>query len=141
MYVPQFSKLDTSDAKKILKVIKETKRKLNKLKNKMENPCYDKQEIISPSDLTIYKCEREFLDMAITKYICLTGDYKYTKEEEKAIEFENSLKNLVKVTHQVSSFFNCCIEPIEIDITKLDIEDKNYFITINNCIINRGFCK
>ncbi len=104
MYCPDFAKLNTTNKNDILKVIRGTKRKLAMLKNKMEHPNYKNDK--KPSELTIYKCERDFLDLAICRYIALGGKYEDSEADKKDKLFNDSLKNVKEIEFRAwSSFF------------------------------------
>ena len=122
MYASQFGKLETKNSNEILKIIKSTKSKMGKLKRIMENPSYKPTKC--PTELTMYKCEREFLDSAICKYILLTGEYNYSNIEKKDVCFNQKLDNLVKITFN----FNEWISPLgytnTIRLSKLGEKDK-----------------
>ena len=75
MYIPPFEKLEAANKEELLKIIKSIKIKMRRLKVKMEHPDYRyRTNIKCPTDLLIYKCDRNFLDRAIFKYIEIGGD-------------------------------------------------------------------
>lgn len=80
MYNVNFEKLETLNKDELLKLIRKTKRKITFLKRKMENPNYCQKLITCPTDLTIYKCERDFLEMVIARYLLLGGKLKNSKQ-------------------------------------------------------------
>lgn len=107
MYVPAFSKLETNDKEELLKVIRSTKQRMGWLRKKMEHPNYNNiEKIVSPSDLVIYKCERDFLYQAISKYISLGGEYQESKKSLRDSAFNDKLKDIVKITFYNGGFFS-----------------------------------
>ena len=107
MYVPAFSKLETNDKEELLKVIRSTKQKMGWLRKKMEHPNYNNiEKIVSPSDLVVYKCERDFLYQAIAKYISLGGEYQESKKSLRDSAFNDKLEDIVKITFYNGGFFS-----------------------------------
>ena len=104
MYAPPFGRLKTKDKSELLKVIRSTKIKMGKLRRKMESPAYKEEVIVCPSNSTIYKCDREFLEMAIMEYTLLGGDYKESKKEVADRLFNERLKDVVKITFRKGGF-------------------------------------
>ena len=139
MYRPPFEKLEGTDLKELLKIIKQTKTKMHRLQRKMENPNYKYCEKCCPRDLTIYKCDRYFLDMAIVRYIFLGGKYEYTSKELKDIEFNDKLDDIIKITFMERSFFEVG-DKIEIELFGEEVKYKGYgdervFIRDKNSLI------
>lgn len=96
MYKPPFEDLDKSK-EELLKLINGTKNRMGRLRNVMEHPDYKYRAKKSPSDLVVYKCDRDFLNMAIIKYISKGGEYKYSKAELKDTNFNDNLENIKKI--------------------------------------------
>ena len=96
MYRPLFENLETKNKEELLKLINEIKAKLTQLRNVMEHPNYKCTKC--PSELTMYKCERDFLNMAINRYFALGGEYKYDDKELSDIEFNDKLEEIVKIS-------------------------------------------
>jgi len=96
MYKPPFEDLDKSK-EELLKLINGTKNRMGRLRNAMEHPDYKYRAKKSPSDLVVYKCDRDFLNMSIIKYISKGGEYKYSKAELKDTNFNDNLENIKKI--------------------------------------------
>lgn len=117
MYTPPFEKLEEASKEELLKIIRATKIKMGRLRKKMEHPYYKYGEKkVCPSDLVIYKCDREFLNMAILQYISLGGEYKWSKTEIKDTEFDDNLENINKIIFYKGSCFSVP-KLIEIDLS------------------------
>jgi len=98
MYMPPFEKLEKAGKEELLKIIRGTKSKMTRLRNVMEHPDYkNRTEWVDPSDDVIYKCDREFLNLAIIKYLSLGGEYSYSKSELNDTEFNDNLENISKI--------------------------------------------
>lgn len=107
MYVPAFEKLKTENKEELLKIIKATRIKMGRLKAKMEHPDYKyRKEKVCPSDLVIYKCDRDFLNMAIVQYLILGGEYKDSKQSLRDSAFNDKLEDIVKITFYNGGFFS-----------------------------------
>ena len=98
MYIPPFEKLEKADKDGAMALINRTRCVLAKLRNRLEHPYYRCSEIVCPSELTVYQCERDFLDMAIERFISLGGEYQPTKLERACKEFDEKLDKISKVT-------------------------------------------
>lgn len=96
MYRPPFKKLETQNKEELLNIIKEIKLRLTELRDIMEHPNYKCTKC--PSELTMYKCDRDFLNMAITRYLALGGEYKYDDKELANIEFNEKVEQINKIT-------------------------------------------
>ena len=107
MYMPAFEKLKTENKEELLKLIKATRIKMGRLKAKMEHPDYkNKKEKVCPSDLVIYKCDRDFLNSAILQYLILGGEYLETKLSLRDSAFNDKLKDIEKITFYSGGFFS-----------------------------------
>ena len=128
MYMPPFEKLQNASLEDLLKIIHSTKIKMGRLRKKMEHPDYRyKTEIVSPSDDVIYKCDRDFLNMAIIKYINLGGDYKWSHAEKKETEFNDNLENIKKIIFYNGTCFSIPKRTIiEINGEELKVESGDY---------------
>lgn len=96
MYRLPFENLEKADKEEVLTIIQETKNRLTELRDIMEHPDYKCTKC--PSELTMYKCERDFLNMAINRYFALGGEYKYDDKELSDIEFNDKLEEIVKIS-------------------------------------------
>ena len=106
MYMPPFEKLDMENKDDLLKEISVTKRKMARLKREMEHPFYKDKEKKCPTDLTIFKCDRDFLERLILRYISMGGDYKQGALEKRDCEFNKKISQITKVTLNRADFFH-----------------------------------
>ena len=105
MHMPPFEELDKGK-EDLLKTIRSTKNRMGHLRNIMEHPDYKyRTNKKCPSDLVIYKCDRDFLDRVIIKYLEKGGEYKYSKLELKDIDFNDNLEKISKIIFTNSGFF------------------------------------
>ena len=123
MYIPPFEKLQTKNKDDILKEINSTKRRMACLKIKMEHPFYKEQERFCPSDLTIFKCDRDYLNRAILEYISLGGEYKQGALEKRDSEFNEKINKITKITLTKGGFFS----PREKIVVDLSCDKPRYF--------------
>ena len=123
MYMPPFEKLETHNKEEVLKTINSTKRKMIMLKRKMEHPFYKEQERFCPSDLTIYKCDRGFLERAIMHYISLGGAYKESLSETRDRLFNEKLSQIKKITLVSGGYFS----PRKKVVVDLSCDKPRYF--------------
>ncbi len=99
MYVDPICVMEIKTKEQALKIIRGVKQTRGRLRNKMEHPDYPFGErIICPSDLTVYRCKRDFLERLILRYIELGGEYKKSKSEIKDEDFNDSIKDIKKIT-------------------------------------------
>lgn len=106
MYIPPFEKLEAANKEELLKIIKSIKIKMRRLKVKMEHPDYRyRTNIKCSTDLLIYKRDRNFLDRAISKYIEIGGDYKFSKSELSDICFNEKVGEISKIIFTNGGFF------------------------------------
>jgi len=106
MYMPPFEEVKKANEDELLKIIRGTKKKMGRLRNIMEHPDYKyRTDKKCPSDLVIYKCDRDFLNMAIIRYISLGGDYKYGQTELNDTKFNDKLEEISKITFINGGFF------------------------------------
>lgn len=93
MYMPPFERLQNASKEDLLKIIHSTKIKMGRLRKKMEHPDYNNIDVIvTPSDLVVYKCERDYLNLAIAKYISLGGEYKESSNSIRDTKFNDRLR-------------------------------------------------
>ena len=128
MYMPPFEKLQTNNKEELLKTIRSTKQKMGRLRKKMEHPNYRDLIKKGPSDLTIYKCDRDFLKMAINKYVCLGGEYKEFKKDLKDLTFNERLNSLKRITFCYGDFISNNDKTI-IDLSGEEIRVELYFLS------------
>ena len=107
MYMPPFERLQNASKEDLLKIIHSTKIKMGRLRKKMEHPDYKyRKEKVCPSDLVIYKCDRDFLNMAIVQYLILGGEYQESKKSLRDSAFNDRLEDIVKITFYNGGFFS-----------------------------------
>ena len=115
--MPAFEKLETGNKEELLKVIRSTKQKMGWLRNKMEHPDYRfRTEKRCPSELVAYKCERDYLNLAIAKYISLGGEYVEPAISLKDTRFNNRLEDISKITLIKSAFAVSSVKTV-VDLT------------------------
>lgn len=96
MYRPSFEKIEKASKEGLLNIIEETKNKMTELRDIMEHPKYKCKKC--PSELTVYKCDRDILNMAIIRYISLGGEYVYDKQELADTDFNDKLEDIVNIS-------------------------------------------
>ncbi|MBO7187253.1 MAG: hypothetical protein J6V68_02515 [Clostridia bacterium] len=114
MYILDYSLLETTDKVRLLKIIKRTEKKIQRLKREMEHPNYKKTTC--PTELTMLSCERDFLNMARLRYSLLFNDYKEGRLELSDINFfekSSKIKN-IKLTY---GGVNRTSDTIEVDLS------------------------
>lgn len=105
--MPPFEKLKSASKDELLKLIGATKIKMGRLRTKMEHPNYRFREvIIDPDDIVVYKCDRDFLNMAIAQYLILGGEYQESKKSLRDSAFNDRLEDIVKITFYNGGFFS-----------------------------------
>lgn len=98
--------LKGKDEKQLLTAIRGLKKEIGHLKNVMEHPDYKNGLLMEPSEDVRISCNREYLFRAIQAYEELGGTYLPSRAEQKAIEFQNSLDYISKVTFEIGGFFD-----------------------------------
>jgi hypothetical protein len=66
----------------------------------------NRKEKVCPSDLVIYKCDRNFLNSAILQYLILGGESLETKLSLRDSAFNDRLEDIVKITFYNGGFFS-----------------------------------
>jgi len=113
MYMPPYQELENASEEELLKIIRGTKSRMGRLRKKMEHPYYKENvEQRCPSDLVIYKCDRDFLNMAIIKYIAKGGDYKYSLKDLEDTSFNDNLENIKKIIFYNGTCFSIPIKTV-----------------------------
>ena len=97
--------LKGKNEKQILSVIRGLKKHIWHLKNVMENPNYDTDPIIHPSEDVQISCNRLYLQRAIKALGDMGCPYKYSKTEMKSIELQNNLEYISKITFEIGGYF------------------------------------
>ena len=91
--------LEKYSKEQLLTYIRGAKRKMGILRKKMEHPCYPFiREERNPSDYALYESERDFLQMAIKRYVELGGEYIKNNKETKDEKFNLELEDIIKIT-------------------------------------------
>ena len=116
MYRPTFDELETASKDDLLKIIKATKQKMGRLRKVMEHPDYKNKKKVCPSDLVIYKCDRDFLKDAILRYVSLGGKYELSGTEISDLNFNNKINAITKITLKKGSFLDFYCQT-EVDLT------------------------
>ena len=98
--------LKGKDEKQLLTAIRGLKKEIGHLKNVMEHPDYKNGLLMEPSEDVRISCNREYLFRAIQAYEELGGTYLPSRAEQKAIEFQNNLDYISKVTFEIGGFFD-----------------------------------
>lgn len=88
--------------KEIRKVIRGLKREIARLKRALEHP--DKEYCIDPSEDVQLWCNREYLEEAKKALAEAGGEYKPTKAELKAQEFDENIPYIEKVEFCIGGF-------------------------------------
>ncbi len=92
-------------AEQIMSAIRGLKQEIGHLKNVMEHPDYGSTAIICPSESTRLWCTREYLERAKVAYADAGGQYKPSKAEIKASEFESNISAISKIIFTIGGYF------------------------------------
>ena len=117
MYNPPFNEIENASKEELLKIIRKTKVNMSRLINKMEHPNYASKPQKCPSDLTVYKCDKYFLEKAIIHYIAEGGNYKRSKKELNDIKFNEKLSKITKITFLEGEFLGVYNKTV-VDLTE-----------------------
>lgn len=133
-YYEEYLKGKTKE--QILSAIRGLKREIGRLKNTLENESLREQQIATPSAETRIQCTREYLQRAKLAYSEAGGQYKLSKSEETAAEFEANLNAISKITLDIGGYFGGYCTYIvemtdELSAHKILWEDKEAFDLIN----------
>lgn len=97
--------LKGKDEKHLRSAIRGLKNEMGHLKNVMENPNYEEQDTIHPSEDVRISCIREYIARAIQAVEEMGAEYQLSKAELKAINFQNNLEHISKITFEIGCFF------------------------------------
>ncbi len=97
--------LKGKNAEQIMSAIRGLKQEIGHLKNVMEHPDYGSTAIICPSESTRLWCTREYLERAKVAYAGAGGQYKPSKAEIKASEFESNIPAICKIIFSIGGYF------------------------------------
>lgn len=89
-----------------MSAIRGLKKEIGHLKNVMEPPEYKSGVLMEPSEDVRISCNREYLSRAIQAYEALGGTYIPSKVEKIAMEFQDNLGFLSKVTFEIGGCFD-----------------------------------
>lgn len=90
---------------KTMSAIRGLKKEIGRLKNILENDSLEESQILEPSAETRIQCTREYLQRAIIAYSEAGGQYKLSKAEKVASDFEANLNAVSKITLDIGGFF------------------------------------
>lgn len=133
-YYEEYLKGKTKE--QILSTILGLKQELGRLKNTLENESLREVHIVEPSVETRIQCTREYLQRARLAYFEAGGQYKLSKSEETAADFEANLYAINKITLDIGGYFGgYCKYIIEmmdgLNAYKMLWKDKEPFDLIN----------
>lgn len=103
-YYEEFLKGKTKE--EIMTAIRELKEQMVDLKNIMENPEYDFEYDVSPSEETRLSCKRLYLERAKEAYEEAGGSYILSEAEKRATDFETNIDFISKITFKIGGYFN-----------------------------------
>ena len=89
--------------KEIRTAIRSLKNNIGRLKNTMEQ--WEYQSIICPSEDVQLKCNRLYLEEAKKALAEVGGEYKPSKAELKAQEFDDNILNIAKIEFSIGVYF------------------------------------
>lgn len=98
--------LKGKDKKQILSAIRGLKNEIGHLKNVMEHPDYGKTAIMHPSESVQISCIREYLERAKLALAEIGCSYTPSQAELKAIDFQENIENISKITFEIGGFFD-----------------------------------
>lgn len=104
--------------------IRSLKWQIGNLKNQLEGPDSDERVSEAPSEKTRISCLRAYLDRAKLVYAQLGGEYKESKAELAAQEFERRIPEISEATLIIGGFFSST-EVIEATVGKRKVTIKN----------------
>lgn len=105
-----YEELKTKSNEEVLKEIKRFKRQISQLKKELELPLSDDYIFIRPSPDTQIWCIRQYINES-KKLLHERGiECTPSKAEQRALEFDNKLSELVEISVVREGFFNGCHE-------------------------------
>ena len=117
-------KLKGKTKEQVFSQIRSLKWQIGNLKNRLEGPDSDECVSEGPSEKTQISCLRAYLDRAKLVYAQLGGEYKASKAELAALEFERRIPEISEVTLIIGGFFSAT-EVIEVTVGKRGVTIKN----------------
>lgn len=119
--------LKDKSEKEILSAIRGLKNEMGHLKNVMEDPDY--QSMMCPSELTKFKCTRAYFERAKQALSDVGGEYKLSKPEISAQEFQENLDSVTKIVLEIGGFFqDNTIYKAEINEDVVNISKESLFM-------------
>ena len=99
-----YDEVKDKSAEEIKTEIRRLKRSITKLKDEIENPGSE-PDMVCPSRETVIYWSREYLEMAKKALADAGGEYRETKEEERARAFLERLPQLRQLELEIGGFF------------------------------------
>ena len=99
-----YDEIKDKSAEEIKTEIRRLKRSITKLKDEIENPGSE-PDMVCPSRKTVIYWSREYLEMAKKALADAGGEYKETKEENRARAFLERLPSLRRMELEIGGFF------------------------------------
>ena len=99
-----YDEIKDKSAEEIKTEIRRLKRSITKHKDEIENPASE-PDMVCPSRETVIYWSREYLEMAKKALADAGGEYKETKEEERARAFLERLPQLKRLELEIGGFF------------------------------------
>ena len=99
-----YDEIKDKSVEEIKTEIRRLKRSITKLKTEIENPSSEPDRVCPSRDTVIY-WSREYLEMAKKALADAGGEYKETKEEERARAFLERLPQLKRLEFEIGGFF------------------------------------
>lgn len=97
--------LKGKSAEQIMSAIRGLKQEIGHLKNTMEHPEYGSGFMIEPSESTQLWCTRLYLERAKQALTEEGVVYKPSQAEQKAMELENNIPFISKITFEIGGYF------------------------------------
>lgn len=97
--------LKDKDSKQIMTVIRSLKNEMGHLKNTMEHPDYGTESVVMPDELTRLWCARMYLDRAKEALVEAGSEYKPSKTELTAIDFEENVFEISTIKFSIGGYF------------------------------------
>lgn len=103
--VAPYGKLDLMTRDELKKEIGAVRRRLYRLRKKMEHPDYkNREEWIEPSDLTVYSVYREYLSHVIIRFISLGGEYRLGRKEKSDNAFNEKIEEIEQIIFERGAY-------------------------------------
>ena len=99
-----YDEIKDKSAEEIKTEIRRLKQSITKLKDEIENPASE-PDMVCPSRETVIYWSREYLEMAQKALVDAGGEYKETKEENRARAFLERLPQLSRLELEIGGFF------------------------------------